>query len=261
MKSISETKTCSDCGVQKPIVEFYKKNSARRECRCIPCFRVWRGLPAKRTYSAIARSNLEAQGLRRCSRCASEKALEEFYVFSSGKRSSQCKPCARETVFEKRPSSGIRRRNIALREHGAKECSNCRKERPFSSFGKATTRPDGLNAYCKVCARKLGKKRYRVDVDSSRAKSRKKAKRDSGANARNRANRTADPRKHRARLAVNYAIGAGHLARPSVCERCNGGHRIEAHHESYDAPLDIVWLCVMCHRERHGELRLAGIVP
>lgn len=47
----------------------------------------------------------------------------------------------------------------------------------------------------------------------------------------------------------------GHLVKPDSCEGC---HRVitepsdlHAHHEDYEYPLDIQWLCVRCHTQLH----------
>jgi hypothetical protein len=60
----------------------------------------------------------------------------------------------------------------------------------------------------------------------------------------------------RAGSAVSSAIKTGEL-RPSACERldenCKG--RIEAHHEDYNKPLDVMWLCLIHHHQRHSETR------
>jgi len=54
--------------------------------------------------------------------------------------------------------------------------------------------------------------------------------------------------------AYNEALRKGTLVRPDKCsvddENCRG--RIEGHHEDYDKPLDVEWLCNFHHRERHG---------
>lgn len=66
--------------------------------------------------------------------------------------------------------------------------------------------------------------------------------------------------KNRARRAVTTAIQRGELVRPSTCEDCGGPGReykdgragIHAHHDDYDKPLDVRWLCGNCHDAVHG---------
>ena len=59
--------------------------------------------------------------------------------------------------------------------------------------------------------------------------------------------------KGRAHGLVALAIRDGILIRPAHCERC-GAERPVAHHEDYDYPLDVVWLCRLCHSKRHVEM-------
>jgi len=40
---------------------------------------------------------------------------------------------------------------------------------------------------------------------------------------------------------------------PQPCERC-GDERADRHHDDYDKPLVIIWLCRSCHVKRHIEL-------
>ena len=53
--------------------------------------------------------------------------------------------------------------------------------------------------------------------------------------------RARDPVKHRARAAVAYAKRMGHLI-PQPCEVC-GAVNVQAHHDDYERPLDVRWLC------------------
>lgn len=46
---------------------------------------------------------------------------------------------------------------------------------------------------------------------------------------------------------VKSAIKSGKLIRPSTCDICGNGGRIEAHHDDYGKPFDVRWLCVPCH--------------
>lgn len=63
----------------------------------------------------------------------------------------------------------------------------------------------------------------------------------------------------RAHDIVEKAVAAGRLSRPHVCESCGGDGRayrdgrapIQAHHDDYNRPLDVRWLCQPCHHEWH----------
>ena len=61
------------------------------------------------------------------------------------------------------------------------------------------------------------------------------------------------PKQNSAWQKVWRAIGSGRLVK-KPCERC-GSENSRAHHEDYDKPLDVVWLCPACHLARHRELR------
>jgi excisionase family DNA binding protein len=66
----------------------------------------------------------------------------------------------------------------------------------------------------------------------------------------------ANRRRQRAYSKVQWALRTGRLIR-QPCGRC-GSKRSEAHHEDYDKPLDVTWLCRSCHRGRHW--RVNGVV-
>jgi hypothetical protein len=65
--------------------------------------------------------------------------------------------------------------------------------------------------------------------------------------------RAANPIKVRAHAAVAKALRDGILKR-GKCEDC-GSFRVEAHHDDYDKPLDVRWLCRRHHVEFHVLLR------
>ena len=65
----------------------------------------------------------------------------------------------------------------------------------------------------------------------------------------------ANPEKRRAQKNVEYALKSGKLIR-QPCERCGAIERIQAHHDDYSKPLDVMWLCQVHHKERHRELKL-----
>lgn len=55
--------------------------------------------------------------------------------------------------------------------------------------------------------------------------------------------------KAKARSRAKMALKRGHITRSS-CVQC-GAVVAEMHHESYDKPLEIVWLCRPCHMALH----------
>jgi ribosomal protein S27AE len=69
----------------------------------------------------------------------------------------------------------------------------------------------------------------------------------------NKAWRAEDSRRVVAHSAVSRAIRNGLLVR-MPCVRC-GEIKSIAHHEDYDKPLEVMWLCQPCHKQRHKELK------
>ncbi|MBO9134984.1 MULTISPECIES: hypothetical protein [Rhizobium] len=65
--------------------------------------------------------------------------------------------------------------------------------------------------------------------------------------------RRANPMKYNAHLAVQRAIVAGDLEKLG-CEVC-GHDAVDAHHDEYDEPLRVRWLCRRHHTRlhRYGE--------
>lgn len=69
-------------------------------------------------------------------------------------------------------------------------------------------------------------------------------------------------KKNRAHVAVMNALKDGTLIEPQHCEDCgrkcrrrlhpeDGGYPLHAHHEDYDKPLEVNWVCRPCHTRRH----------
>lgn len=65
-------------------------------------------------------------------------------------------------------------------------------------------------------------------------------------------------KKERCHNLVEKAVKKGTLKNPYKCSECgsedtfkDGRTAIQAHHDDYDRPLDIRWLCQKCHHEWH----------
>jgi hypothetical protein len=51
------------------------------------------------------------------------------------------------------------------------------------------------------------------------------------------------------------AILAGKIIAKTCCEKCNS-QPVQAHHEDYSKPLEVIYLCKKCHSARHKEMRI-----
>ena len=56
--------------------------------------------------------------------------------------------------------------------------------------------------------------------------------------------------KHKIRALTRGFIKAGLLVK-EPCEACQSEENVEAHHKDYTKPMDITWLCRLCHNELH----------
>lgn len=61
--------------------------------------------------------------------------------------------------------------------------------------------------------------------------------------------------KAKARSLVTQAVEKGILVRPKVCSLCQTETDIQAHHRDYNKPLEVEWLCRMCHSGQHKPIR------
>ncbi len=60
--------------------------------------------------------------------------------------------------------------------------------------------------------------------------------------------------KAKAHRKANLAISRGIIEEINNCSKCGSGDWVVKHHEDYNKPLDITWLCKNCHAKRHAEM-------
>lgn len=60
-----------------------------------------------------------------------------------------------------------------------------------------------------------------------------------------------NPEKCNARKVLQGAIAAGKMVRPDHCTRCGLIGKPEAHHPDYKKPLEVRWVCKLCHSLLH----------
>jgi ribosomal protein S27AE len=137
-----------------------------------------------------------------------------------------------------------------------KECFKCKTVKPLSNFYKHSQMADGHVNKCKECNKNDVTAHRNKNLEKVREYDRargKESKRLKAATEITRAWRAEDARRNVAHSAVARAIRNGTLVR-QPCVRCAETKSL-AHHEDYDHPLVVMWLCQACHKQRHKELR------
>jgi ribosomal protein S27AE len=151
-----------------------------------------------------------------------------------------------------------------------KTCFKCNEKKPLNDFYKHKAMGDGHLNKCKECNKKdtqenrLKNLDYYLEYDRSRANNpdRVEARQsysntEQGKEAHNRAKRKwvlNNSKKRQVINQVNNAIKKGNLMKQKMCSECGKtGVRIEGHHDDYNQPLSVRWLCSECHRAWHKE--------
>jgi hypothetical protein len=124
-----------------------------------------------------------------------------------------------------------------------KICSGCYETKPATDFYRSAINKDGLCGQCKICHNK----------QVSKSKKNKKLLSYKQIAPNKKFWLYENKLKKKAHQDVSYAILTGRLVR-QPCERCGTTQHIVAHHEDYNKPLDVVWLCKHHHKERHLEI-------
>lgn len=155
-----------------------------------------------------------------------------------------------------------------------KQCRKCGVDKAVSEFyahrGSKAPR-DGLQSYCKKCCSATSMERAKTPDGQAYYRGWKskwlktpKGKESQKTNARR--YKAANPLKTKARKLTNLAVEFGVLVRPGTCSACgavgknyeNGRFSIEAHHPDHSKPLDVIWLCMPCHRQADKEVANAS---
>ena len=140
---------------------------------------------------------------------------------------------------------------------GSKKCFKCEAVKPLEEFYKHRNMADGHLNKCKECAKQDVSNHRLQNLDRIRQYDRDRSKNKDRLRASSeilKAWRAQDLRRSKAHSAVARAIRSGALAR-QPCSSC-GAAKSVAHHEDYDRPLQVTWLCQSCHVALHRKNRL-----
>lgn len=154
-----------------------------------------------------------------------------------------------------------------------KPCRRCGEVKPLDKFYEHPQMADGHLNVCTACICAQTKARREANIERVRAYDRQRGQSPErkAANRKRYRKDIADPekrarireqasawaernaQKHQAHMIVRNAIKAGTL-KVQPCERCGFALGVQAHHEDYSKPLEVVWLCKTHHGERHREI-------
>ena len=138
----------------------------------------------------------------------------------------------------------------------SKQCFKCKTVKQLTEFYKHSAMADGHLNKCKECTKADSNKHRAENLEKVREYDRMRGKRPERVKANiavNNAWRAEDRRRSKAHKAVAKALRLGQISRQPCC-RC-GDEKSLAHHDDYDYPLKIMWLCQPCHKQRHKELK------
>ena len=138
-----------------------------------------------------------------------------------------------------------------------KACSKCKVLKPLSGFAKLR---QGYQSWCKECQNechrnhnakedvKIRKAQYRKEYNSTDA-----AKKINAEYQRKIRSTEEEKIKRYCRRVAQLAVNSGKLVK-KPCEQC-GNPNAQKHHTDYSKPLEVRWLCRLCHMKLHQEKR------
>ena len=148
----------------------------------------------------------------------------------------------------------------------SKTCFKCGSLKPLFDFHKHPSMKDGTVNKCKECnnrdvrenrIKRLDQYRDYDKVRNARADRvaarTEYAQTEAGKVSHLKANkkyRETYPKADKARSSCANAIKRGELLKVANCETCGNPSR-EAHHDDYNYPLQVRWLCITCHKKWH----------
>lgn len=136
-----------------------------------------------------------------------------------------------------------------------KICPSCTLYKDYELYPKSKHENDGYLVYCKECANAKNRDYYRRNKDKVSKKVYEYKHTEKGKRVMNESAKKwkeSNPKKYLSHLAVKQGLKYGFIEKKD-CEVC-GDPEVHAHHDDYDKPWDVVWLCPQHHKDHHAKL-------
>lgn len=158
-----------------------------------------------------------------------------------------------------------------MNERGPKKkCFKCGASLPLSEFYKHRNMADGYLGKCKTCTKlDVRHREEKLQRDPEWVASERRRHREKYIRLGRTFNR--DMQKHReasdrwavanqdkrtAHSALAAAVRSGKIKKPSQCSACYKecpSKQLHGHHDDYTKPLEVRWLCAVCHGLHHRK--------
>ncbi len=160
--------------------------------------------------------------MKLCRKCETEKEIKDFRILKNGKNRTICINCDREYARER---------------YRKNRKSELKKNKDYRESNKET----------------LKLKRRKRTGSIERRIGRDPLKYKETVRRRTKNYREKHPEKIKAHGKVRAALKINELSKPVECEICKKKKILEAHHEDYSRPLEVIWICRQCHIKLHRK--------
>lgn len=132
-----------------------------------------------------------------------------------------------------------------------KTCFKCGMTLPLLEFYKHSGMAGGYVNKCKSCTKKDVQDNRKARLEYYRSYDKARGNRQSLADLQR--YRAENPKKCAAHSKLHRAVRSGALTKPSECSECGTAGKVVGHHDDYDKPLEVRWLCQGCHIQWHKQ--------
>lgn len=142
-----------------------------------------------------------------------------------------------------------------------KACRRCSRTLSTDLFSKNKSKKSGLADWCKECMSNYCNQYGARPEIRAMARDRYKQKYASDSQYRQSIYlsvkakiKKMGPEYQAAHWAIHSGLKSGAITKPTKCQRCPASGKLHAHHDDHSRPLEVMWLCPICHAARHKEL-------
>lgn len=179
--------------------------------------------------------------MKKCCTCKIEKEKDKFGLRKTGRLNYECKECVAlrsRKYYESNRERCNEKRKKLYQKNREKVLEKC-KERYWKNHTEIRRRANEQNR----CPERRAKanERGKLWAKNNRERHIELSKQ----------HRKKHPEKYAARTQIFWAVKLGFMKQSETCEECKKMIKTQAHHDDYQKPLEVRWLCRQCHADWH----------